>query len=55
MKGIGGPIDIIHGIVVMFLAVILFIYGWNGNALAPIFVVILAIGLFILEIFALVA
>lgn len=55
MKGIGGPLDIIHSIVVIFLAIMLFMYGWGGNALDPIFVIILAVGLFVLEIFALVA
>ena len=53
MKGIGGPLDIIHSIIVIILAMLLFLYGWGGHALNPIFVVLLAIGLFVLEIFAL--
>jgi hypothetical protein len=52
-KGIGGPLDIIHSIIVMLLAMLLFMYGWGGNTLDPIFVVLLAVVLFILEIFAL--
>jgi hypothetical protein len=54
-KGIGGPLDVIHSIIVMLIAIFLLLHGWGGHNLDPIFMIILAVGLFVLEIVALVA
>ena len=54
-KGIGGPLDVIHSIVVMLIAIFLILYAWGGHILDPFFIIVLAVGLFILEIIALVA
>lgn len=54
-KGIGGPLDVIHSIVVMIIAVFLTLHALGGHVLDPVFIIVLAVGLFILEIVALVA
>jgi hypothetical protein len=49
-KGIGGGIDVMHSVVVIFLAIYLFFRGLGGHSLDPTLLVILGAGLFILEI-----
>lgn len=51
-KGLGGPLDIVHSIVVFLIAIFLIVHGWNGNGMSPFFIVILGIALFILEVVA---
>ncbi len=51
-KGMGGPLDLVHSVVVLLIAIFLISHGWGGNSIGPLFIVILGIALFILEIIA---
>ncbi|MFH0832955.1 MAG: hypothetical protein V1900_04510 [Candidatus Aenigmatarchaeota archaeon] len=49
-KGIGGPVDILHSIVIIIVALFMIKHGIDGNGLGPMFVILFALFLLILEV-----
>ncbi len=53
-KGMGGPLDLLHSVVVFLIGIFLISHGLGGNSIGPVFLVILGIVLIILEVIAIV-
>lgn len=54
-KGIGGGLDVLHTFIVIAIAIFLFSHGLGGGVLDPLFLVIIAFVIIVLEIMGLVA
>ncbi len=53
-KGMGGPLDLLHSVIVFLIAVFFINHGLGGNSAGPMFLVILGIVLIVLEVIAIV-
>jgi len=54
-KGIGGGLDVLHSFIVVAIAMFLISHALGGGSLSPLFLILLAIVLIILEIMGIVA